>query len=205
MVSHASFVAEWGEALILAAYGYAAPNSDPFSHRDAEMHRGTTERSTDHGGYPNCLSRAETLRRREELQSVRQIVGLILSPFLARRRGGDYFATSRTESLHVQGDHPSASCPSHACCPSLRLCGSARVSSCPSNDCQTLLSRRAAETQREADFRSTVRGRQQIFGFCPQQRPLRFPVLAVLCASASPRESVLFLQGVPNPSLPQSR
>ena len=30
------------------------------------MHRGTTERSTDHGAYPNCLSRAEAQRRRGE-------------------------------------------------------------------------------------------------------------------------------------------
>ena len=95
---------------------------------------------------------------------------------LPRRRGG-YFATVRTESLHVQGDDPSGSCPPHASCLSLRLRVSARVGSCPFKECPNpFLSQRRGDAE----------GNTQVV-------LVSLTVLAPLCASAALRESALVL------------
>jgi hypothetical protein len=124
--------------------------SNPFSRRGAETLRGATPPCST---QKRCVAQGYTqtvlafLCASASPREAAHVVPRNAEPFLPQRRrdAEGSFTTVRTESLHVQGNKPSGSCPSHTSCPSLRLRVSARVSSCPFKDCQPPLSHRGSE------------------------------------------------------------
>jgi len=111
-----------------------------------------------------------------------------------RRRDAerDCSTTFQPETVNCTGYYPTRSSRSHRSCPSLRLCVSARVRLCCSNqeaNHQTLFSRRVPGTQRRLLYYIPCRNDE--LHNTTQPILLARTVLALLCGSASPRESGL--------------